>query len=68
VVDKALKVGDHLFYMEELISRPPELGEPYYNADLARVVNIRQRRIGNMVNGANGNSVSFGNNNNVKVG
>ena len=27
VVDKVLKVGDHLFYMEELISRPPELGE-----------------------------------------
>ncbi len=68
VVDKAIQFGDHLFYMEELVSQPPILGAPYWNPDFARIVNVDNRRIGTRTGVANNNSVQFNSNNNAKVG
>jgi hypothetical protein len=68
IVPPVIKYGDHLFYMEPLWSGIPELGAPFWNPDLARVVNIANNRIGTKTGVRDSNSVRFGSNNNVKVG
>ena len=68
VVDKAIKYGDHLFYMEELVGQSIVLGAPFWNPDFARIVNVDNRRIGTRTGVANNNSVQFNSNNNAKVG
>ena len=55
IVPAVIKYGDHLFYMEELVSGNPVLGAPFWNPNFARVVDVANKNIGTqtLVNSSN---------------
>jgi hypothetical protein len=67
IVPPVVKYGDHIFYMEPLLSGIPYLESPFWNPAFARIVNISTPRIGTKTEVANSNSTKFNNSNNKVV-